>query len=203
MKFSPITIYLSIFIVAVILIIYLAQGSNQAVTDTNNPHSRLPDDDIHRNLGDVQADMPSKDNVSEKFKQKIAELRSKLESSPTDTASMKELADLQYMAHNTVEAMELYKKILTYDSKRTDVNFAIGVIHYNNKEYGTAEKIVKQVLSYDPDNTVAMYNLGAISNAKGDLSSALKYWKTLVEKHPDTHEAFLAETAIKKLEERK
>jgi len=200
MKFKPVTIYLAVFAVAVILIFFFAGSGDSNEKAMNDPHANLPKDDIHSKLGDQTGEMPSKENVSQKFKQKVAELKSILEENPSDTASMKELADLQYMAHSMDEALQLYKKILTFNPNRTDVNFAIGVIHYNNKEFDEAEKVVKGVLKYDPENMVAMYNLGAISNARGDKNSAVKYWQSIIDKYPKTHEAFLAQTAIKKME---
>lgn len=196
MKVKPVTIYVG-FIIAVLLFIFFFVGEENKVAD---PYSDLPEDDVHGNLPQTSGEAPSKENVSEKVKQRIAELRNNITENPADTVSMKELAQFQYMAHEMEEAIELYKTILSYDDKRTDIQFAVGVIHYNNKEFDAAEAIMNKIIGYDSDNTVAVYNLGAINLGRGNTGRAKEYWNSIINNYPDSHEAFLAETALKKLE---
>ena len=201
MKLKPVIIYLGAFVLVVVLIFLFSGKENEGMDKSVNPHEGIAMDNPHANLPGAQGEAPSKANVSEKYKQRVAELRNKIKENPDDTLSMKELGNFQYMAHQTDESLELYNKILTYDPHRTDILFSIGVIYYNKGDYDQAEEMVKKVLAYDQGNSVALFNLGTIMNAKGDRDGALKYWKQLINDHPNTQEAFLAQTAIKKMDD--
>ncbi|MBU1101321.1 MAG: tetratricopeptide repeat protein [Bacteroidetes bacterium] len=207
MKVKPVTIYIAVFFVAVILIVFFASNNNSDEVSTN-PHAAMsengmPSDDVHKGMAGKGADSPSKANVSEKFYARMNELKSKIETNPDDTLSMKELGHFNYMAHKSDEAMALYRKILTIDDKRSDIHFAVGVIYYNDKKFDLAEQEMKTVLGYDKDNTVAMYNLGAIYQGKGDIEKAKTIWNSITKKYPDSHEAFLAETSLEQLKQGK
>ena len=204
MKVKPVIIYVGVFFIALIMVIAFSSNEETQVPDMKNPHAgmnqnQMPNDDVYSNLGDMSGEAPSKGNVSEKFYARLEELKQLVEENPSDTANMKELGHFLYMAHKTDEAMQWYQKILALDDHRTDIQFAVGVIHYNNQEFDQAESIMKKVLSYDSDNTVAMYNLGAIYQGRGDVVKATTTWEKLNKDYPESHEAFLARSSLEKL----
>lgn len=200
MKIKPVYIYVISFVVIVILLVVFTSGGDgtSLPTEEVNPHSQLPDDEIHRNL---EGDSPMSGNVSESFRQKMNQLKEGYESNPSDTVNAKEYARMLAAAHQPENAVEIYKGILSRDKNRFDIRFELATVYYNMRQYENAKDEIQKVLEVDNDNLDAKYNLGAIEAAMGNTDKAKEIWNQLVNQYPDSEAARVAEQSLKNLEQ--
>jgi tetratricopeptide (TPR) repeat protein len=200
MKFKPIYIYgLIILIAVVVLVIVTTQSSDEPVNEPTELNQNMPNDDVHKNLMKQGGDQPSKQNVSEEYRQKLAELKSEVEKNPNDTLALKKYADFLSAAHNMNDAITYYEKILKVDPKRADVRFALAVIYYHKQDYAKCEDENKQVLAFDPKNQMALYNLGAVAATQGEVDKAKDYWNQVIKINPESETGKLASESLGKI----
>jgi tetratricopeptide (TPR) repeat protein len=199
MKFKPIYLYgILIAAVVVILIIVSQQTSKESSNVNFDQTQNLPDDEVHQQLQN-QSSTPGRENVSESFKQKLADLKTTVETNPQDTAAMREYADLLSASHKMDEAVIYYKKILDKDKKRTDIYFSLSLIFYNKNNFAGAEEQNKKVLEYDPENQMALYNIGAIAATQGNTAKAKDFWAKVIELDSLSETGKLAAESLKRL----
>lgn len=203
MKIKPIYLYISLFIVAVLIIIIVDPTSNQnskSVTNTNPNSGQMPNDEIHKGMNGMgSGDQPSAGNVSESFKQKMAELENYVTENPEDTAKVKEYAELLSAAHKPDESIKFYESILDKDQSRVDVLMPLIYLEYTKRNLDKAENYTNQVLKLDPNNAQAHYNLGAIEATRGNTNRAKEIWEMVKTKYPNTEAAHIAEQSLKQL----
>lgn len=200
MKIKPLYIYLIGFALIIgAIVIFSPSGNGEPQTTSMN--SQMPDDDVHRGMKGKMGEGPSKSNLNQDVLNKMKMLEEAIAENPSDTATVKEYADMLAGGHEPDKALELYDKILDVDPHRNDVLFMKTFVYYNKKDLAKAEEITKYILSYDSDNLEAKYNLGAIAVAKGDKDSAKEIWEGLVKNYPGTKTAEVATSSLKRLEE--
>ncbi len=201
MKFRIAYLYIILAVGVVITLIFLAGGNdtNTEPVAGNIENQQMPNDDIHKGLGNPGGSNPSKSNVSQEFYQKMDMLKKEVEANPTDTAKIKEYADFIAAAHKPDQAIPYYEKILKIDPKRNDVLFSLSMLYFGRQDYNKAEEYTNRILDNDKDNTQAMYNLGAIAASKGDKARAREVWQRLVSEYPGTEAAELAKSSLEKL----
>jgi len=200
MKFKPIYLYGVVLVAAVVLLIIFSQGKNSNPDSeiTSFQNENIPDDDIHNQLK-MQESNPTKDNVTENFHTRIAELKQAVENNPNDTLKLKEYADFLAAAHKTDEAIRMYDRILKINPKRTDIYFSITLLYYNEKDLQKAEEYNEKVLIYDPTNSMALYNRGALAATRGDKEKARTIWEKIVKDDPDSEVGILAKQSLTRL----
>ncbi|MBS4033896.1 MAG: tetratricopeptide repeat protein [Ignavibacterium sp.] len=199
-KFSPAVFYPGLVLVLVLAIILLT-SFNDKKTDSNKEfdHSTMPDDEIHRNFKHPDMGSPSKGNVMEGVKKQMETLKKEVEQNPSDTAKVREYADLLAAGHYQEEALMYYNHIIKLDPKRVDLLFAITFLHYSQGNIDKAEETTNLILSKEKGNLLAQYNLGAIEAARGNNEKAIKIWEELIKQNPNTEAAEIAKTSIKSL----
>jgi tetratricopeptide (TPR) repeat protein len=199
MKFKPLYFYGVIAVAAIVTLFIVSQSSKTENTQPVDVTSeqKLPDDEIHNPL--KSGESPSKDNVSEGFRQKLEMLEKSIEENPNDTLKIREYADFLAAAHKTDKAIEYYQKLLDINPRQTDILFALSFIYYSSGDLDKAAVETKKILSFEPDNANAQYNLGAIAAGKGDKEKAREIWTKLVEKYPDSEIGIKAKKSIEKL----
>ena len=149
MKFKPIYLYAFIALVSVIILIIVAsQNSDEQTNVSSELNQNIPNDDVHKNLMKQGSNQPSKENVSEEYRNKMAELKAEVEKNPDDTLALKKYADFLSAAHNMNDAITYYEKILKVNPKRVDIRFALAVIYYHKQDYAKCEDENKQVLTF-------------------------------------------------------
>lgn len=200
MKFKPVYFYGLIAIAALVILIIVGvqEYSNTPPSSITNEQT-MPDDDVHKQLRNPANTSPGKENVSEEYKKRVATLEEKISNNPADTAAMKEYADLLSASHKMMDAITYYEKILTIDSKRSDIYFSLALIYYNKQDFVKCEELNDKVLSYDPQNQMALYNLGAIAATQGDFSKARKFWNKVISINPESETGKLAEESLGRL----
>ena len=200
MKFKPLYLYLTIALAAVIILIIVAsQNSDETTGVSSELNQNMPNDDVHKNLMKQGSNQPSKENVSEEYRNKMAELKAEVEKNPDDTLALKRYADFLSAAHNMNDAINYYEKILKVDPKREDIHFALAVLYYHKQDYARCEDENNQVLSFDPKNQMALYNLGAVAATRGEINKAKAFWNQVIAIDSESETSKLAQESLKKL----
>ncbi|WKZ68211.1 MAG: tetratricopeptide repeat protein [Melioribacteraceae bacterium] len=196
MKIRPIHIYLGAFIIIIIsLVLITSEDTSSSSFQGNTNQSQLPQDDIHQNLGNA----PGSGNVSSEFKENMARLKAGYENNPSDTLNALEYARLLAAAHQPDEALEVYNKILEFDSGRTDIRLEVATVYYNMQNFTEAKKQMEAVLAKEPDSPDVQYNLGAIEAALGNLVKAKEIWEKVMTEYPTSEAAKIASSSLQNL----
>ncbi len=200
MKFKPIYIYGLIALVAVAVLIIVAVQENSNSTDvTLNNEQVMPDDDVHKQLKSQMNNSPGKENVSEEYRKRLAELKEAVDNNPTDTLAMRNYADFLSASHKMNEAIPYYEKILEFNSKRTDIYFSLALIYFNKQDFTKCEEVNNKVLSFEPLNQMAIYNIGAIAATQGNMERAKEFWNKVMSIDADSETGKLAKESLGKL----
>lgn len=196
-KFSAAFFYPALVIILVLgIVLFTSFNEKKTVADKDFDHSGMPDDEIHRNFKHPDMGSPSKGNVMEGVKKQMETLKKEVEKNPSDTAKVREYADLLAAGHYPEEALMYYNHILKLDPNRVDLLFAITFLHYTQGNIDKAEETTKRILAGDKGNLLAHYNLGAIEAARGNNDKAKKIWEELIKKNPGTEAAEIAKNSL-------
>ncbi len=200
-KLTPQFVYpLFVLLLIVGLVILVSLEDSEPTKPSNELNAEnIPQDDIHKGLTQPNASAPSKDNVSEKFKQQIEMLRQAVEADPEDTVKMREFADLLFQSHQADMALTYYQRILAKDPKRIDILFSVAMYYYFKQDYNKTEEYTRKVLAIDKNNSQALYNLGAIAASRGDKEKARQIWNDVIKKFPGTPIAENANESLQQL----
>jgi tetratricopeptide (TPR) repeat protein len=200
MKFKPIYFYGILVVAAVALLIVV--GIQDTSDSTEAPvinNQTMPDDDVHKELKNQIGNTPGKENVSEDYRKRMAELKDAVDKDPSDTLAMRNYADFLSASHKMNEAIQYYEKILNINPKRTDIYFSLALIYYNKQDLVMCEEVNNKVLTYDPKNQMALYNLGAIAATQGKTDKAKEFWNKVVSINADSETGKLAVESLGKL----
>ncbi len=198
MKLKPIYIYILSFIALVALLVLFTKESNDQGLPTRdvNPNSEMPDDEIHKGMGQGTADGS---NVSPEFRQRMANLKSTYEANPSDTASAHEYAMLLAAAHKPNESLEVYRSILEIDPNRVDIRLELATVYYNLQQFENAKMEIVKVIEAEPDAADAKYNLGAVEAALGNNEKAKEIWNDIITTMPNSEAANYAKRSLESL----
>jgi len=182
--------YLTLIVLSVLFLVYILNENNSgqrkvtAKMGMENPHKNMPNDSIHKNIFQTT---PSKENVSESFRNKLHELEMKYKANSKSVEAAVELADFYLAAHQNEKAIEIYEKFR--DKLPVESLFNLTVAYYNLKNLEKAEEVTKYILKRKPDEYRAIFNLGSIRASMGDKETAKKYWNEVINRFPNTEEA--------------
>ncbi|MCW8810206.1 MAG: hypothetical protein OQJ93_12030 [Ignavibacteriaceae bacterium] len=200
MKFKPIYFYGIIVLISIIVLVLVAtQNLTEPEEVQIGQNQNMPDDDVHKNLMKQGGNQPSKENVSEEYRKRMAELKDAVEKNPEDTLALKNYADFLSASHKMDDAVIYYNKILQVDPKRADIHFSLAVIYFNKQDYVKCEDENNKVLMFDPKNQMALYNLGAIAATRGEVIKAKDFWNKVIEINPESETGKLAKESLAKL----
>jgi tetratricopeptide (TPR) repeat protein len=200
MKFKPIYFYGIIVLISIIVLVVVAtQNSTEPKEVQIGQNQNMPDDDVHKNLMKQGENQPSKENVSDEYRKRMAELKDAVEKNPEDTIALKNYADFLSASHNMNDAITYYNKILQVDPKRADIHFSLALIYYNKQDFAKCEDENNKVLKFDPKNQMALYNLGAIAATRGEVIKAKDFWNEVIEINPESETGKLAKESLAKL----
>jgi tetratricopeptide (TPR) repeat protein len=200
MKFKPIYLY-GILVVAAAAI-FIIVGIQETSISTESPISTdqpMPDDEVHKQLKSPGGSTPGKENVSEEYRKRLAELKDAVDRNPSDTLVIREYADFLSASHKMNEAITYYEKILEINPKRTDIYFSLALIYYNKQDFLKCEESNNKVLSYEPKNQMALYNLGAIAATQGKKDKAKEFWNKVIIINSESEPGKLAKESLGRL----
>jgi tetratricopeptide (TPR) repeat protein len=200
MKFKPIYLYgiLGVIAVVVLIIVGIQETSNSTEVQISTDQS-MPEDDVHKQLKNQMNTSPGKENVSEEYRKKLAELREAVDSNPSDTLAMRNYADFLSASHKMNEAIPYYEKILEVNPKRADIYFSLALIYFNKQDMVKCEDLNNSVLSFDPKNQMALYNLGAIAATQGKTGRAKEFWDKVISINSESETGKLAKESLSRL----
>ena len=200
MKFKPIYLYgiLAIVAIAILIIVSVQENSNPTEVSISNDQT-MPDDDVHKQLKSQMNSSPGKENVSEEYNKKLADLKNAVDKNPNDTLAMRNYADFLSASHKMNEAIPLYEKILEINPKRADIYFSLALIYYNKQDLLKCEEVNNKVISFDPKNQMALYNLGAIAATQGKNEKAKGFWNRVISINSESETGKLAQESLSKL----
>lgn len=199
MKFKPIYLYGVILLAAIVTLVLFTHSSDKKTIPTNIENQQMPQDDVHKNLGNPNNQNPNRTNVSESAKIKLDELKKGVDENPGDTVKIREYADFLAAAHQSEEAIQYYNQILAKNSKRKDILFKLTFIYYNQGDLNKSEDLTNQILKIDKNDTMALYNLGALEATRGNKEKAREIWNKLINDFPNSESATLAKNSLTKL----
>jgi tetratricopeptide (TPR) repeat protein len=200
MKFKLIYFYgiLALAAITILIIVGVQEYSSSSSTDIKNSQS-MPDDEVHKQLKNPGGNTPGRDNVSQEYRNKLAELKEAVDSNPSDTLAMRNYADFLSASHKMNEAIPYYEKIIKINPKRADVYFSLALIYYNKQDFVKCEELNKKVLLFDQKNQMALYNLGAIAATQGKMDKAKEYWNKVVSIDGESETGKLAKESLGKI----
>ena len=200
MKFKPIYLYgaIAVIALAVFIVVEIQDKSNSDQSPVTEEQG-MPNDDVHNQLKNQTSSSPGKENVSEDYRKKLAELENDVNENPSDTIALRKYADYLAASHKMTEAIPFYEKILNVDPKRSDIRFSLAVIYFNKQNFDKCDNENEKVLQYDPKNQMALYNLGAVAATRGLKEKAKDYWNKVITINESTETAQLAKESLSKL----
>lgn len=201
MKFRLIYLYgaLAVIAITIFIVTSINENSNSVQTQTMMNNEQMPDDDVHKQLMNQGTDSPGKQNVSEEYKKKLAELENSVNKNPSDTIALRQYADYLTASHKMNEAIPYYNKILEINPRRSDIRFSLAIIYFNQQDFEKCKLENEKVLTFDPQNQMALYNLGAIAATQGRKDEAKEYWNKLISINSNSETASLAKESLSKL----
>jgi tetratricopeptide (TPR) repeat protein len=200
MKFKPIYLYGIIVLVSIIVLVFVStQSSDNPKEIAVEQNQNMPDDDVHKQLKNPGGNTPGKENVSEEYRKRLADLKEAVDKNPSDTLAMKNYADFLSASHKMNEAISYYEKILEVNPKRADIYFSLALIYYNKQDFLKCEEANIKVLSFEPKNQMALYNLGAIAATQGKKDKAKEFWNKVISIDSKSETGKLAEESLGKL----
>jgi hypothetical protein len=201
MKFKAIYLYgiLAVVAVAILIIVGIQDSANTGQAPVTD-NQMMPEDDVHKQLKNQGSNSPGKENVSEEYRKKLAELEKDVNENPSDTVKLRNYADFLAASHKMNEAIPYYEKILEINPKRADVRFALAVIYYNKQDFAKCEDENQKVLTFDPRNQMALYNLGAIAATQGRKDKAKEFWNEVISIDAKSETGMLAQESLSKLD---
>ena len=203
MKIKPLYIYLIGFVFFVAAVIFFSSKSSESKMPNDAAHSHASSDNPHSGMGMGQDDpnAPSKDNVSEKYKQEFERRKSEYEKNPNDTLKMREYAEILYQSHKYNPALDLLEKILKVNPNRKDVLLAETVIYDIQGDVTKAEEVTNKILSFRKNDPEASFNLGIIMEKKGDKEKAKQIWNDIYKRSPESAIGKMAKDQVDRLNE--
>lgn len=201
MKFKPLYFYGAVLFAAVIVLILVTQQDDKQENIKNDKVNtqEMPQDDVHSQFRSESNDSPNKENLSEEYYQKLAELKNTVEQNPGDTLAMRHYADYLAASHKNDEAVMNYNKILEIDPSRIDILFNLSFLYYNIGNMDESDRYNNRVLKLDPEHVSALYNKGAITATRGDTETAREIWNRIISDFPESETTVLAKQSLERL----
>lgn len=192
MKFNLKYLYLILGLVVVGMIAYFIVAREM----DNKNAQKMPDDEIHRNLAQKQAQQMSKE-----IQAKIDSLKEVVKNNPKDTIALNHLGFFLLQEHKFDEAELYFDKLLKVNPNRVDVLNVIAEMNFNLQKFDKSEDYLKRIIKLEKDNVVAQYNLGVVYLMQGKKADARKAWEELIKKDPDSELAKMAKESLQALQQ--
>ncbi len=190
---------MSIIILGFIFYNYSTQPDKIYTKVAKKTDNNMPNDEIHKNINNFNAQEPSKENVNRSIVHKMEMLEKELKNGLKDTVKILEYANLLVAGHNIDKGILYYKKILEIDSQRDDVLLQLAFAYSSKNDFNNAINVTKKMLNINPNNVIALYNLGALNATIGKKELAKTTWQKLINKFPNNDITDKAKQSLKRL----
>ena len=95
---------------------------------------------------------------------------------PTDLEVLTDLANLLVLTGETVEAEEIYRRVLELDESRVNARYDLALLLHQTGRRRPARREQLKVLELEPDHAWAHYQLGTLAAEAGERAKAIKYY---------------------------
>ena len=129
--------------------------------------------------------VPTLDDMRQMADKQAAPILDKLNSNPTDTVLLMQVAAIYHSSHQFKEAAGYYDKALQADPKNVALRTKLASSLYRSGDSDGAIAQLNKALAYDPKDANALFDLGMIRlQGKGDGKGALAAWQKLLKSNP-------------------
>lgn len=106
----------------------------------------------------------------------IRSYRQEAARNPTDPEVLTDLANLLVLTGGTVEAEEIYRRVLELDESRVNARYDLALLLHQTGRHRPARREQLKVLELEPDHAWAHYQLGTLAAEAGERAKAIKYY---------------------------
>jgi cytochrome c-type biogenesis protein CcmH/NrfG len=133
---------------------------------------------------------------------RVSRLMRKLKASPRDVATLVQLGNVFFNAHDYNGAGAWMKRAVAIDPGNVSARLALGASEFNLGDVADARRDWLRVVAEDPKNVEAYYDLGFLYVSKDppEMAEAKKMWGRVVALAPDSAVAKTVATHLKGLE---
>ncbi len=131
----------------------------------------------------------------------VATLKAKIAANPSDTVSLKALADLYAAVEQWADAISWQAKVVELAPTDVDNRLILGVYQFNASDLDNAEKNWLEVLRQQPKQVEAYFDLGFLYMAKSppEMEKTQQMWLKVVEIDPTSDLAATVESHLSAL----
>jgi cytochrome c-type biogenesis protein CcmH/NrfG len=132
---------------------------------------------------------------------RVSQLMMQLQAQPKDAATLIQLGDIFFEAHDYNGARGWMKRAVAAAPGDLRARMALGAAEFNNSDAADAQRDWLRVISADPKNVEAYYDLGFlyVSRTPPDMADAKKMWGKVIALAPNSTVAKTVATHIKGL----
>lgn len=131
---------------------------------------------------------------------KVAELTTTAERSPSDPAPRVQLANMYFDAERYQDAIKWYEEALRLNPNDVNISTDLGVSYYYTNQADRALAQFDKSLAIDAKHTKTLLNIGVVrAFAKQDLAGAESAWQQVLTLSPDSPEGQAAKRALDSL----
>ncbi len=120
-----------------------------------------------------------------------AELKSQIESNPSDIQSRMQLAAMYFESAMYEESAAMLQQILDLDANNIDAMLNLGAVKYKQGRFDESEQLLLKSAELNPSIPQPWYNLGFVymSRTPADTVKATEAWTKVLELDPDSEMA--------------
>ena len=128
---------------------------------------------------------------------RVAELRTAIESDPEDVTSLLALATVYFEAHSFEEAVPWYEQVLALSPDDVESRTNLGVSYFYAGSPDRAADQFQRSLELAPDHAQTLLSLGIVrAFGLDDLDGAREAWERVIEAAPNSTQATAAREAL-------
>jgi len=132
----------------------------------------------------------------------IAQLESRLKTSPNDVEAMVGLGDIYLDSNRAMEAFKLFQRAVEIDPANIHALSDLGSLYQQIGKYDKAIESYQSAYEHQPSHTGSLLNMALIySRHKKDYAKALELLKTFLAGNPEAQLIATAEQEIARIEQ--
>ena len=105
------------------------------------------------------------------------------------------LASINLQIKHADEAIEIYKKLITYDKDNSELYYNLGIGYFHKKEYEESEKVFLKSIKINEYPDSYLY-VGAINKIIGNYEKALYYYRERIKRSKKGEDDYYATEAL-------
>ncbi|MBE2280136.1 MAG: tetratricopeptide repeat protein [Ignavibacteriaceae bacterium] len=116
----------------------------------------------------------------------LAELKTKVNASPNDTALLAQYGHVLFDNRLYKESIEIYERYLKINPNEPDILVDCGVAYFNIADNAKAEEYMKNAIKIDPKHQIALMNLGIIYLRNNKMAESKNWFQQAYDINPNS-----------------